>query len=209
MKTLLSIVGILLILFGGNMLLGFVIGLFKGTNEFSLRTNIECLALFGIGPLVGGLFLYRRAKSHEFDFSVWRAKLRAFWKIYCWFIVAIVLLDTVIQPPEALLDYLYKCILAVSFLGLFAFAYRKSYLSPAFWKGWFFLHIVNEVVGVYVHRHEAPWQAWIFTIAVASPTYIALFLYAFRSDETWKVREAVESQMVENISITNDKKELN
>ncbi len=209
MKTLLSISGILLILFGSSMLLGFVIGLFEGTNEFSVTYNIECTALLGIGPIVGGLFLYRWALSHEFYFKNWKTKFKVFWKIYCWFIVIIGLLDTVIQPPQAFFDYVYKCILAVSFLGLFAFVYRKSYLSPAFWKGWFFMHIVNEVFCVYTHRYEAQWQAWIFAIAVASPTYIALFLYAFRSDETWEIRKSVESQVIVNISTTNDKKNLN
>ena len=134
--------------------------------------------------------------------------MRVFWKIYCWYIVITVLLVSVTRPPEAVLGWLSKCILAISLLGLFAFSYRKLFLSSVFWKGWFFLHLAREIFEMYTHRDQAPWPVWILGIAHASPTYFALFLYAFRSDDMWNVGEGVGPQNVEDSSTTNVNKEF-
>ncbi len=61
MKALLLIVGILLAVFGGVVSLGVAIGFIDGTSEYAVGGDIIGLVFLGIGPIVGGLFLSRRA----------------------------------------------------------------------------------------------------------------------------------------------------
>jgi uncharacterized integral membrane protein len=61
MKALLLIAGILLVLFGVLISLGFTIEFIEGTSEYPVGINIIGLLLVGIVPIAGGLFVCRRA----------------------------------------------------------------------------------------------------------------------------------------------------
>jgi hypothetical protein len=63
----LLIVGILLILFGGAISFGVAVEFFEGTSEYPVGTEIAGLVLLGVGPIVGGLFLCRRALTKRGD----------------------------------------------------------------------------------------------------------------------------------------------
>lgn len=70
-----------------------------------------------------------------------------------------------------------------SFLGMFAYAYRKRYFSPKFWKVYLFLIILWEFVyNVLILSDE--FEILIADLAIfyvfAIPNYIALYLYAFK-----------------------------
>ena len=65
MKVLLLIVGNALIFLGGIISLRVAVELLKGTSEYSNLTGIIGLVVFGIVPVVVGLFLARRALSRQ------------------------------------------------------------------------------------------------------------------------------------------------
>lgn len=65
MRTVRLIIGILSILIGSVVSLGVAMEFLEGSSEYSLATDIITVALLGIGPIVGGVLLIRRATSKE------------------------------------------------------------------------------------------------------------------------------------------------
>lgn len=68
------------------------------------------------------------------------------------------------------------------FLGMFAYAYRKRYFSPKFWKVYLVIIILWEFVyNALILSYE--FEILIADLAIfyifAIPNYIALYLYAF------------------------------
>ena len=57
MKIFLSIFGILLMIFGGVIIYGIGIQLFKGTSETSLLFDITLIGVLGVTPLIIGIWL--------------------------------------------------------------------------------------------------------------------------------------------------------
>jgi len=61
LKVMVFVVGLGLTLFGAMMILGLALLYAEGTSEDSVASDVAGLLVLGIAPLVGGLFLCRRA----------------------------------------------------------------------------------------------------------------------------------------------------
>jgi hypothetical protein len=106
-----------------------------------------------------------------------------FWKIYFFFIV---LLSVPLylggasgQSVEFAIDLAFFVVLMVGFCG---FAWRKKIANSLFWKLFFPVCVIWNLGHAY-YTFDG-----VFTVVVTAiylPTLIALFLYAFRSEDLW------------------------
>lgn len=69
MKVFLRILAVLLFIFGGLLLLGFSIELVEGTSEESLAFDITMAVIFGLGPIIGGIFLWKAGSKKRRKYS--------------------------------------------------------------------------------------------------------------------------------------------
>jgi hypothetical protein len=128
------------------------------------------------------------------------------WKIYFWIFLALNLWS---YSDELLGNFSTRDIVsipltAIHLIGFFGYAFKKNLFNKDFWKVSFFIvvawdmfWIVREIILVFLSTIEIIESgisdfgpvfriiliAFVFFIFL--PSYIALFLYAFRSKELW------------------------
>jgi hypothetical protein len=122
--------------------------------------------------------------------------IRNGWKIYFWFVAALLALKyvSIFFIDESFYKYLTRPIPIVPLAGLYGYAYQKTIIGAVFWKIWFFLVLILEVVyQINFGREILSQQDIAFAITIRSilfvvmlPEYIALYFYAFKSQELWE-----------------------
>lgn len=99
------------------------------------------------------------------------------------------------------LDFLFTIVML---MGLFGYAFKKRFLAQSFWKIWIFVivvwdflygfYIINydmkndpEIIELMSHNLLAVIAVIIALIIIAFilPSYIAVYLYGFRSNDIW------------------------
>ncbi|MBN1932656.1 MAG: hypothetical protein JW786_13720 [Desulfobacterales bacterium] len=124
------------------------------------------------------------------------------WKIYFWFVAALLALKYVslFFIDESFYKYFTRPIPIIPLAGLYGYAYRKTIIGAVFWKIWLFLILILEVVyHIIVGRTILSQQDIVFAIILRSilfvimlPEYIALYFYAFKSQELWESETSKE-----------------
>jgi len=86
-----------------------------------------------------------------------------------------------------------------SLLPLFLFAFKKSWFSLVFWKGFFILRIVNAAANNYYEygfysnllkiSPKITAISILISVILILPAYIALFMYAFRQDKLFGLKQ--------------------
>lgn len=113
-------------------------------------------------------------------------KLR-FWRIY-FFLVTIIHIDY--YSGILLRDRGYRIIpsiiyfdipiTTIALLGLFLFAAERDFLSPIFWRAFFFVYIAWDTI-IIVSRESFVLKAILRGIIFLVPLYLALFFYGFKT----------------------------
>jgi hypothetical protein len=137
------------------------------------------------------------------------------WKIYFGVFTFIVVLGTgfsmaeslgIVLPVEGELsereiwtwwDWIYLPILGISIAGLFGYAYQKAIGGKSFWENFFIFLIIFDTIDFFreynagLYDTEGMWQPIItfsLLIAIILPSYVALFLYGYKSKELWNTQ---------------------
>ena len=117
--------------------------------------------------------------------------MRIFWKIYAILFSLIVLFGLGIliinQRLLPIREYFNIAITLISLIGLMAFAFRKTLFRVLFWKVWFIFYLLSEIlfyIFVYHHLYEDK-LLFMVSFVFSLPFYMALFLYAYRSNDIW------------------------
>lgn len=114
-----------------------------------------------------------------------------FWKFYAWVFSILSIVGNVSlflgYPPEiphapvTLTDLLQGLVSLFGLVPVFLFAYEKRFLKPIFWKAFFLLFIFFELKDViFLDRWRIQSPYLFLGIFVTLPSYLAIFLYAFR-----------------------------
>lgn len=123
------------------------------------------------------------------------------WKIYAWFYLLIVLLssffDDQVQVP-LFMDISGIIVGIACVVALFAYVYQKAVLTSVIWKALFIAGLIWDIIYCVIY------EDWTFlegtslgdiiimsalTIILIIPSYIAHFMYAFRSKNIWKQKQ--------------------
>ncbi len=133
------------------------------------------------------------------DQSITAIPGRRLWKVYFWFLFAVLLLGYPILFSEGspqVLDIVDIVPTITGLVGLFAFAYTRKVGQRQFWSLFLPLIIVYDLVLdfilepmglVYQFARQEPTTATDLVLAYlfALPEYVALYLYAYRSPAVW------------------------
>lgn len=108
-----------------------------------------------------------------------------FWRIYFFLIVLIHirLYSRILFHPDdyslnSIVMYIDIPITAIAILGLFLLAAEKRFLSPLFWKLYFFIYISWDVLIRVTHRPFVL-QSVIHGVIPLIPLYLSLYIYGF------------------------------
>ena len=109
------------------------------------------------------------------------------WKIYFWFILFLLVISyiPIFIKREAVLLHIWDLVVSVpSLAGLFCFAYKKIWLPASFWKIYFFVIVVwdlvfNLVITPKIDAHYTVLDAAL-GFGIMLPLYIGLYLYAYK-----------------------------
>jgi hypothetical protein len=123
-------------------------------------------------------------------------KTQIFWKIYVWFLTVVVLvfLGGSITGPVSAIKIIDIPLSLIALAGLFGFAYEKSILMKTFWQALLPVVVVWDLFANFLWNgvsglRDFAWLEIVFVIAVYymlfSAEYVALYLYAFRSEKIW------------------------
>lgn len=119
------------------------------------------------------------------------------WKVYFWIMVVVLVTSHLIvfSSGARIHNYLDVPISLITVAGIYAYAYKIKLINQYIWKIWLVFAIVWEIllsillttidtkyeVGFYVDLIAA-----LISLALILPGYIALYIYAFRSDDIWQ-----------------------
>lgn len=121
------------------------------------------------------------------------------WKIYFWFLSVLLVISyaMIFTGQPAIWDLIDVLISAPALLGFFAYSFRKPLFNQKFWKCWFVIFIVWDVVynliiteylGLaqqYEGSEESTITEMLIGYIIFLPEYIALYLLAFKADHIW------------------------
>jgi len=121
------------------------------------------------------------------------------WKLYAWcmaVLFACAIADTLMHSPSTVSCFDVAFSIA-TLIAVFGFAYKKAILESTVWRFWLYWIVAWDLMYATFFEDWSFLNAWntpkvIIAIAVAvifaAPTYVALYLYAFRSESLWKIR---------------------
>ena len=122
--------------------------------------------------------------------------------IYTWYVISEIYLfisfmnkvPNIDQQP-IFIDYLNEIFILVFLVGFYGYVASKKIFNVNLWKSILvikvFLETITFIDGVvdngwgFFDISNTPWWAYIFPFIIL-PSYIALFLYSFKSRELWK-----------------------
>lgn len=122
--------------------------------------------------------------------------------IYTWYVISeiylfISFMNKVpnIDEQPIFIDYLSEIFILVFLVGFYGYVASKKIINVNFWKSILvlkvFLESITFIDGVvenglgFFDISNTPWWAYILPLIIL-PSYIALFLYSFKSKELWK-----------------------
>ena len=112
------------------------------------------------------------------------------WKIYSWFILLAVVAgyaEALITEPITILFSVDLIVTINSLAGLFAYAYKMKLVSAIFWKIFFVLNVLWDLIyNTILQDITLPLVALLLVIALCLPIYVALYLLGFKSANLWK-----------------------
>ena len=112
------------------------------------------------------------------------------WKIYSWFFLLVIVAgytEALITEQKTILFFLDLIITINCLAGLFAYTYKIKLVSANFWKIFFVLAIMWDLIyNTILQNITLPIVVVLLIIAICLPTYIALYLLGFKSANIWK-----------------------
>ena len=123
-----------------------------------------------------------------------------FWKIYAWIFAILSVGGNVSllagyppgspRVPITPTDLLQGLVNLFGLVPVFLLAYKKRFLNPSFWKIFFLLFISLELKDVIFFNRWEPYGPYLFFgLILTLPSYLAIFLYAFRFFKYTKARQ--------------------
>ncbi|MFA4937333.1 MAG: hypothetical protein WC575_03540 [Patescibacteria group bacterium] len=125
---------------------------------------------------------------------------KTFWKIYFWFLLVTVVPTCLWQGFPRIWEVIDVVLMLVAMSGLVAFCWQKRWFSTMFWKIFLGGYIVWNIFQQYI----LPWPQIVqetiendmgglsqpvvatINIIIFIPLFVALYLYAFKNEETKK-----------------------
>ena len=121
------------------------------------------------------------------------------WKIYLWALVILILLGypQMLCSGPTVWEIVDMLVTPLAIVGLYGYAYKKQIIHQSLWKVWVFVVILWDVaynvvlsglLGVTLYGHlfeEMSLPCIALNWTVIAPTYVALYLYGYRSDSLW------------------------
>jgi hypothetical protein len=109
---------------------------------------------------------------------------RLFWKIYFWFIFAILILSYISEGISGTWGIIDLVMSSGALAGLFLYGYKKKLFAPIFWKTYFVVFIVWDISYNLIIEPKSRGEAFetitLLGFLFVIPIYIALYLYAFK-----------------------------
>jgi len=112
-----------------------------------------------------------------------------FWKIYFWLLTIAYALMFGSEVFKGTLDLLHGLDYMLSWVGLvgfFGYIYKRRFFKPVFWKVYFPIQLIWDLVLSIKFMPQSPVVLVIITLTLGFilllPLYIALFKYAYRFD---------------------------
>lgn len=125
------------------------------------------------------------------------------WKIFVWLILFLELfsdLETFVLSDDAvtILNIIGLPVYLITLLGLFGFAYSKTYLNPLFWKIFFPIVLVmdgisikQELIPIFQGEKNQLIISIIVIVTISAPIillqYYAMYQYAFANRKLWQI----------------------
>ena len=102
------------------------------------------------------------------------------------------------NPRFGLVEYLSIATIPITILGIVGFLMKKKLFQRVHWKAYFYFSVVSVFVYPYItqidFRQDIPLTYYLMGQAVSHlmflPQYIALYLYAFKSNDIWQAGHA-------------------
>ena len=123
-------------------------------------------------------------------------KTNILWKLYFWLLVfaLLALNGAAVKRGFSMRDAIDVPISLTGLAGVFGFAYQKSIFVSIFWRVFLPVIFVWDIFANFLGNgvsglRDFTWLEIVFVIAVYyvlfSAEYVALYLYAFRSEKIW------------------------
>ena len=108
------------------------------------------------------------------------------WKIYFVVLIIIFVLSRggVFSGDLDLFAYIYSPLAIVSLAGLYGYAFKKPVFRSDFWKMWLPIVVLLDFLAVFLLINSIS-LIRLVTYGINLPSYVALYLYAFRSKDLW------------------------
>lgn len=108
-----------------------------------------------------------------------------FWKLYFWFFLIVMVFFYSVAEGIRMMDIIDILISLTGLVGLFLYAYKKTFLSSAFWKAYlFFILIWDFILSIFIETMVLGTKldpvVLIIACILSIPIYVALYLYGFR-----------------------------
>lgn len=117
------------------------------------------------------------------------------WKAYFVIILLISLVSYILQGLERFYEFIDIVLLALALTGLYGYAWEKRIFSQGYWKAFFFIMIIWNIIYHYFIippakvtqslQGQSPQSAATIGLIIFIPLFIAIYNYGYRRDDLW------------------------
>ena len=97
-------------------------------------------------------------------------------------------------------DWIWDLVNCVGVLALWGIGLRRRLVSRMFWRCFLFIYVTTHVIEFFMPdprlRDYPPALIAFVFVAVYTPYYLGMYLYAFRSDNLWDSKEQARTNRV-------------